>query len=806
MSELGAGLFIEIGLDSKLSGLSDSAGRWRPAIASKQHDGWAMLMGTVANLYSQGVDVNWGHVPIDWNEMEPSQRPEKVLLPTYPFQRERYWVEDPEPDPPVMSQSAVVQSAVIDYLQRGDIEGLTNVLAQSDALTEQQQDWLPQFAALLLDAHQTNHSGWLYQVDWQQVETKSSGAIAPGHWLILADHRGVGATLAQQLQHQGCSVTLAYAGTLPPTSDASGRVLDPNRQSDFADLLAAFTPNQPLAGIIHLWSLDTPNVTESVTDWQALHQANYASVLNLIQTLGQREPQLWIVTAGGVSTDPKDPITIAQAAIWGLGRTLAMEYPHLWGGLVDLAADETERQNWAEQNCAESLLTAIAHGQQQHETQIAIRRGNLYLARLVRAQIPTMASVSIRSDRSYLITGGLGALGLAIARWLIEAGAGHLLLAGRRGAAGKENEIERLRGMGAVVEAAQADVANYADVVQMLAQSKLPPLVGVIHAAGVLEDGTLATQSWPQFHRVMQPKVDGAWNLHLATRKLSLDCFVMFGSDASLLGSAGQGNYAAANAFLDALAHYRQGLGLPALTIDWGPWDRTDGGSGMSTRLDTTHQDRLAAHGFSLIPPERGLNLLGKLLAGQGQIGVLDLDWRRFPDRNQVFLSKLVLPTKTESVPEVPEVPFIEQLRAIAPSERHSLITERLQDEVMKVLGARRRPSPEAGFFDLGVDSLMTIELRNRLQNVLDVSVPTTVVFEYPSVGALADYLLEALFPPTASMVPTTKSPPAMPVENSENLSAQQDVDAIRELSEAELMQLIDAELADLTDNGSKTG
>ena len=799
LAELGSGLFIEIGLGTDRSVLSDAAGRWRPAVGRLQGSDWAMLLSTVAELYVQGVDVDWGSIPIAWDAIGQSQCPElrcpeKVLLPTYPFQRERYWVEDQEPEMTTSSRSAVV-----DQLQRGDVDGLTHLLARSDGLTEQQRNWLPQFAALLLETHRASSSDWLYRVDWQRSEGGATRAIAPGHWLILADHQGVGAALAQQLQDKGCSVLLAYASTPPLGCDEPYHVLDPNQPSDFATLIATLAPCQTLIGMVHLWSLDVPSVTDAVADWQALHRPNCASVLHLVQTLGRHEPRLWIVTAGGVSTHQKDPITVTQAAIWGLGRTLAMEYPHLWGGLVDLSSTETEVVETDVHMQAEHLLAAIEYGQQQREAQMAIRQGELYLARLVRSEMPTTTSVPLRADRSYLITGGLGALGLTIARWLIESGARHLLLAGRRGAVGKENAIERLRDMGAVIEVARADVANHADVVQMLATTKLPPLAGVVHAAGVLEDGTLATQSWEQFHRVMRPKIDGAWNLHGATGELPLDFFIMFGSDSSLLGSAGQGNYAAANAFLDAFAHYRQGLGLPALTIDWGPWDNTDAGAGMSTRLDTTHQARLAAQGFSLIPPARALDILGRLLARQGQIGVIALDWQRFDkDHQQRFLSALVPSTAAASNESA--VPFIEQLHATAPSERSSLITAMLQDEVMRVLGARRRPAPETGFFDLGLDSLMTIELRNRLQKVVETSVPTTVVLEYPSVETLANYLLETLFPTTALTTALIAEPPL------ENALDGQDADAIRELSEADLVALIDTELADLTDNGSILG
>ncbi len=231
-----------------------------------------------------------------------------------------------------------------------------------------------------------------------------------------------------------------------------------------------------------------------------------------------------------------------------------------------------------------------------------------------------------QGDASYLITGGLGGLGLEVARWLVEHGARHLILIGRREPSdAAARAVAGLREAGAEVVVAPADVASEADLAAVLARAPRP-VRGVVHAAGVLDDGVLMQQTWARFEAVLAPKVQGAWNLHRLTRDQPLDFFVLFSSSAALLGSPGQGSYTAGNAFLDALAHHRRALGLPALSIDWGPWS----GVGMAAALDEQRR-RWAALGVSEIAPPQGLELLQHALTQDlTQVAALPVDWVRF--------------------------------------------------------------------------------------------------------------------------------------------------------------------------------
>ena len=356
-----------------------------------------------------------------------------------------------------------------------------------------------------------------------------------------------------------------------------------------------------------------------------------------------------------------------------------------------------------------------------------------------------------RNDSTYLITGGLGGIGLQVARWMVDKGARNLVLVGRSGASQASREtISQLEKAGARVDVVQADVSNPEDVARILSPSL--PLRGIMHAAGVLDDGVLIQQSWERFQQVMASKVQGAWNLHLATQNYLLDFFIMFSSAASVVGSAGQANYCAANAFLDALAHYRRSLGIPGLSINWGSWSSV----GMAARL--ADRDRLAQQGMTAIAPEQGLQILEALYRSDvTQIGVLPIDWsaflKQFPN-NEIFpFFAEILPSSEEKIQQQTE--FLQQLEAATTSDRNSLLINCIRSHVAKILGIEPPESVEIeqGLSELGMDSLASVELRNKLQTSLQCTLPSTLIFDYPTIAAIADYLDKKILSPTSSKV-----------------------------------------------------
>jgi myxalamid-type polyketide synthase MxaB len=362
----------------------------------------------------------------------------------------------------------------------------------------------------------------------------------------------------------------------------------------------------------------------------------------------------------------------------------------------------------------------------------------------------------IQDDGIYLITGGLGGLGLQIARWLVDKGARHLILVGRSEVSQAAREtINQLEQAGARISVVQADISKLDDITRILPLSPSSPhplipsppsqLRGIIHAAGVLDDSVLIEQTWERFERVMEPKIKGAWNLHLATQNYPLDFFVLFSSAASVVGSAGQANYAAANAFLDALAYYRRTMGLTGTSINWGIWSSV----GMAAQLTERDRFRLEKQGMSAIAVEQGLQILEKLLACDPvQVCVLPIDWSAFlkqlPNNRILPFFEKVRPALAGKIQ--PE--FLEHLKAATPSDRTLLLIDRIKVYVAKIL---RIESPETidieqGFTELGMDSLSSVELRNQLQTNLQLTLPSTLIFDYPSICAIANYLEQKIF------------------------------------------------------------
>jgi acyl transferase domain-containing protein len=365
---------------------------------------------------------------------------------------------------------------------------------------------------------------------------------------------------------------------------------------------------------------------------------------------------------------------------------------------------------------------------------------------------PSRAPLAIRSDATYLITGGLGALGLQVARWLHDEGARHLVLMGRREPSGPALEaIRTLEADGSRVHVARGDVSCAADVSRILeeAAAALPPLRGVVHAAGVLDDGVLAQQNWERFIRVMAPKVTGAVNLHRLTEGTPLDLFVLFSSASALLGSPGQANYVAANAFLDALAQHRRALGLPAVSINWGPWT----GGGMAAAAESRPSRGPARGGVRWITPERGRALLARVVREPvAQVGVLSIDWASLatatPAQARRSLLAELVGGGASPRPGAVSAPgqLRAQLAAAAPAGRPGLMVAALKEHLASVL---RTPAEgldtEESLTQLGIDSLMAVELKNRIETDLGLPTPVGDLLEGPSLSALAASLCRKL-------------------------------------------------------------
>jgi acyl transferase domain-containing protein/aryl carrier-like protein len=467
--------------------------------------------------------------------------------------------------------------------------------------------------------------------------------------------------------------------------------------------------------------------------------ASVTRLLELTRELAEHPhpaPQLVLVTRGAQAVTGDDASGIApdQAALWGLMMSVIHEQPQLRCRAVDLGPSRPE---------GEAELLAHELRAASDETHVALRDGRRFVARLRhREDAGGRAGTTLRGDATYLITGGLGSLGLAVARWMIGRGARHLVLVSRRSPSGSTaRAVEELREAGAEVNTVAADVANPEDVRRALdLPAGMPPLRGIVHSAGVLDDGLVTELDHPRVARVMAPKAAGAWNLHLATADRELDFFVLFSSVIGVLGAPAQASYAAANAFLDALAHLRRSQGLPAVSIDWSGW------SEIGMAAEASRNGRSIISEVGTLSPEQGVEALGRLLdASEPQVAVLPFRWGRWRELFPSFSRSPLLRELVEAEAEEHRAARAEDLAAASrilaagEDERPDLIAAYLQQELARVL----ETEPEALDVDaplthVGLDSLMALEVKNRVETTHGIELPIVGLIEDPTITNLA--------------------------------------------------------------------
>jgi NAD(P)-dependent dehydrogenase (short-subunit alcohol dehydrogenase family)/acyl carrier protein len=426
------------------------------------------------------------------------------------------------------------------------------------------------------------------------------------------------------------------------------------------------------------------------------------------------------------------------------------------------------------------------------ESQLARRDGRVCGARLVEKTMAGRPFVA-RAEGAYLVTGGAGALGLAVAEWLVTRGAGEIVLAGRRPATPElKATIAAWALRGARVAYAMADVGDAASVRRLVTEAEAHwPLRGVFHAAGALRDGLLRQAEAETFTSILGPKIDGAWELHQATKGKPLDCFVLFSSIASLLGSPAQANYAAGNAFLDGLARYREAAGLPALSVQWGPWDEI----GMTARLAERDRQRLAERGLLPMTPARAIETMERLLGGaSGCVGVWAWDRAKYrvtlPEGVPAFYRRVFSDAPPAVVEARADGEAKANLAALPPTQRTEAIEQLISKSVASILGLASPLDVDRakGLFDIGIDSLTAIDLKLRLEKALGQPLRTTIAFDYPTAAAMAAHLAVALFPaavePVLAATPRASEPAALP-------------DDFNHLTTSDLEALLEKELKD---------
>jgi NAD(P)-dependent dehydrogenase (short-subunit alcohol dehydrogenase family)/acyl carrier protein len=724
------------------------------------------ISGTNAHVIIEAAtcDAPGAGVPQDTEEASAEQVPPAAGAdPTYAFQRRRYWpaaAKPTTPAPPADPSQAHFWQAV----ESLDLDALTTTLEVTDEDTRAALGAsLPVLSAW--HRRQGQHAvvdSWRYRIAWEPAPITAS-PVLPGTWLVL-----VPASIASQPWVVGTRQAVAEHGGTAVLAEVADGELDRARLTKC--LSDAVDRQSDVAGVLSLLALDErpdpvhPVLVRGVTGTLALVQAMHDAGV---------DAPLWLATQGAVSVGPTDSLRSAvQAQVWGLGRTFGLEHPQRWGGLVDLpeAVDEQALARLA------SALTGAGG-----EDQVAVRAQGLLVRRLVRAPRDDTTAGRWTPAGTVLITGGTGGLGGQVARWVVRSGAGscgtpapgrsghapeashaptsvHVALTSRRGlAAPGAAELEReLVELGATVTVVRCDMADRDEVAAMIERVTLDggPIRTVVHAAGVGGLAPLVDTTPAEFAEMVAAKVAGAMHLDELLGPDTVDSVVFFSSTAGVWGAAGQGLYAAANAFLDAFAHQRRSRGLPATSVAWGLW----AGSGMRT---DGYEATTARRGIPAMDPDLAIVGLRQALADKEPfLTVADINWERFvpvftaqrprPLLNGVREVREMLAADTgQARTEVEAATAMQRIGRLSGPQRAAALLDLTRTEVAAVLGHDdpKKIDKRLVFRDAGLDSMTAVDLRNRLAASTGLRMPAAVIFHHPTILELTQYLEERLFP-----------------------------------------------------------
>ncbi|WP_344927733.1 SDR family NAD(P)-dependent oxidoreductase, partial [Streptosporangium carneum] len=756
-----------------------------------------------AHLHVHGADV-------DWAATLPGSDPKTVDLPTYAFQQRRHWLEQPKATGVAAGRDGAdeAHTRFWDTVSRGDLDSLAAALGVDD---EQVRDSLGVVLPALASWHtaggvRSTIDSWRYRTVWRPVGEQAR-TQATGRWLLVrpvqAEAAAWAGVLTRALVERGAEVVPVEVDTATADREAVAaalvHALDKRFDTRFNGRIDGQADGRAVAGVLSLLSLD-----DSPHPGHPGVPGGGAAEVALIQALDTAgiTGRLWTATGGAVSTGPSDPVTHpARALVWGLGPVVSTEKPERWGGSLDLPVTPDAR-------AASYAVTALTghHG----ESELAVRSTGLLARRLVPAPLPGVAAPTPWTpEGTVLITGGTGALGGHVARRLAGRGARRLLLLGRRGldAPGAAELKAELTELGAHVTVAACDVSERAALAAVLAAIPLEhPLTAVVHTAAVLDDSMIDSLTVEQMHRVQRVKAGGALNLHELTRDLDLSAFVLFSSITGTLGSAGQGNYAPGNAFLDALAEHRRSAGLPATSIAWGHWD----GEGIAT---PDARQQLLRGGFPPMAPDLAVTALEEALGhGETRLVVSRADWASvLAARPHPLLSELPEARDTETDASGPDSEpgdgkkdLSHELSALPEAEQRQLVRRLVRGEIAAVLGygSAAEVDDHRGFRDQGFSSLSAVELRNRLTRLTGTALPSSLVFDYPTPAALTEHLRAVLTPEPEPPLTTVLAK----IDELESLLAEISVSrSDRETAASRLLRLLESPRPDGSDRSAET-
>ena len=718
-------VYLEAGPGTTLLGLgrqcvTTSDRHWLPSLRSGR-DEWQQMLDTLGTLYLRGLDP-------DWNAFHQHSLPTRVPLPAYPFQSRRFWIVAAEPRRPKVSAS-------------------------------------------------DPPSDWFYRVLWQhKAATVDAAQTKPAQrWLVVPDRAGVAEAFETAIGSLGGSARIVQLH----------EAVDVLRTQPFDCVLYLGALNGPLNDDFGLSSSSDPIASTS------------AEILQITQSCIEHRRPLWLVTRGAQAVlDDERDVNLAQSHVWGWAKTVALEHPEAWGGIVDLEPSTSQVAS------ARVLVIAMVLATADDEDQIAFRNGERYVPRLHRAAAPPAASAPLATDKLYLITGGLGGIGLRLARWMAQRGARHLLLVSRTGlpdrsvwgevdgdttVARQISAIREIENLGADVSLRKLDICDR-DLVRSLFATLPRELGGILHLAAAGEFSSLSNMTEAAVRAVMSPKTIGTWNLHDASKNLPIDFFVLFSSWAAVLGAENLAHYNAANQFLDAFAYYRRSQNLCATVVNWGTWDILRHASdAMRMGFERSGMKPLASDAAFTA-------MFRTVAAGTTQAIVANVDWQNLKPlyesrRPRPFLEAASNLPADLSSPNLLAHPVAQETQqpekppqSISPAIRNVLAAIPLQQRIPKLIAwvietlssVLRISSPEltasSQTGELGMDSLMALDVRRRIQSEFEIVIPISLLVEGVTVAELASRIASALPDPVSGHIQETGTiatvEDALPVES----------------------------------------
>lgn len=599
---------------------------------------------------------------------------------------------------------------------------------------------------------------WMYEISWiQKPSLKTDSEHLVGNWLIFSEGTELSKDIISKIQD----------------SEAKCLVIEPENSAkekeDLLNIIRGIVKSESLHGILYLWDLLPSN--ESFQDLEHIDLRNILNVSKILQTMSFKEKPAFYLISKGVHALDDTPVSLGQTPYVGFFKTMKLELPLVNGYHVDLDSTMIPSAN------AEFLIEQIKYP--DDEDQVCNRKSMRFVPRLKSLKGGDFKEkVQIDPQGSYLITGGLGGLGLECAKWLANKGAKHLVLVGRKAPQDSTIvEIKQLNTLGVIVEIAQIDISDNKATNELIAKfgKSWPLLKGIIHAAGILDDGVLQTQDWNRFQKVLSPKIVGGWNLHQASLSQPLDFFLLFSSLAAAVGAKGKTSYSAGNAFLDGLAHFRRQNKLPALSIAWGTWASV----GMAAKI----AERIENLGYIPLKPDEGLKALEYALQLDiDHLIIAKLDWKALFETEELqekpWLEDFI-PSKDDGLGK-PKL--LQKLQNTILSERKMVLKDHLRFLILKALGMQSNQilEDDQDFFNFGMDSIMALEVKNNLQKELgkNYSFQPTMIFEYSNLGKLTEYLFsqitETIDNGTSSNLKTEFNPSSLviPIKTQGSLSS----------------------------------